>query len=361
MDEWQVIVKAALPYLVQGGKSLYQRFSNKRRLKRVAEAAYAKIDDTNDGKKTNQRIEQRVLGIIESGDDSDDYQLTDEYVSGLLAASRSENGKDESQLPLLDTIGNLSPTQLLLHYQIYHCLNKLLIEERLDRDDGGSVILENEHLYMSAPEKLHIGDLIILQSRGLISFYRQFRIEREVRDISSFVCIDATPSELGALLYMAAHGKPEDVELFGEPNARCDDIEGIELPRFYSLSPEELNIQDDPDTATPPPTPIEDIDPKTPEALNRYVLARVSEAWTDGRVWLPFRCLGDGTTDADVENNDPLVAQVAALSERGFIVLDSLTIQESAGGSIMVMLGVTPRLSITEQGRDYLRMLRTQE
>ena len=332
----------------------YTSLRNKRRLRRLAEAATQRGYNAADGKQLNERIGVEILRITQAGDDSDDYHLADEYLGGLFVASRSEDGRNESELPLLDLIRSLSPTQLLLHYQIYHCLNELLIEERFDKDNLGTVILENEHLYLSAPGKFQTSDVIILKSRGLISYYQQFRVEREVRGISNFRCLDVVPSELGVLLYMAADGRPEDTAFFGEPNAKCDDIEGVELPRFYSLGPEELNVQRNPDNATPPSTPIENIDPKTPEELNRYILERVNEAWYDGRVWLPFRCLGEDTTDADVGNDDPLVMQVSALSERGFIVLDGLNIQESSGGSIMVSLGVTPRLSIRQEGQDYL-------
>jgi hypothetical protein len=51
-----------------------------------------------------------------------------EYFGGILAASRSADGNDDSAIGYLNLIKSLSCSQLRLHYFIYTAFQKLLTE-----------------------------------------------------------------------------------------------------------------------------------------------------------------------------------------------------------------------------------------
>ena len=60
---------------------------------RIIDAAYRKLSDPNDGKKANLRV---VRDTLWSGAFSDD-EICAEYFGGVLAGSRSEDGKKRHQ------------------------------------------------------------------------------------------------------------------------------------------------------------------------------------------------------------------------------------------------------------------------
>lgn len=90
---------------------------------RLLAKAAKKVTDPNDGAMPNLRV---ARDIIWNGAVTDD-EVCAEYFGGLLAASRSPDGKDDSALIYVDCIKALSAKQLHLHFVIYTCLQNVLV------------------------------------------------------------------------------------------------------------------------------------------------------------------------------------------------------------------------------------------
>lgn len=70
-------------------------------------------------------VNPRVLKhVVDEGRFCED-DLTSEYYGGILASSRSGNGRDDRGVTLLATIKDLSVYQLRFHYILYSIVNKL--------------------------------------------------------------------------------------------------------------------------------------------------------------------------------------------------------------------------------------------
>ena len=93
---------------------------------RIVRAAKRKTPDLDDGKAANLRVARDVLWNGAFADD----EVCAEYFGGLLAGSRSEDGKDDRGLPFVDIVRSLSSSQLRLHYVLCHALSNVLVDER---------------------------------------------------------------------------------------------------------------------------------------------------------------------------------------------------------------------------------------
>lgn len=74
-------------------------------------------------------VPPRVLkGVLEEAQFADD-ELVAEYLGGVLASSRSENGRDDRAATYSALIGRLSTYQLRLHYALYESARRALAGE----------------------------------------------------------------------------------------------------------------------------------------------------------------------------------------------------------------------------------------
>src|SRR3989344_8462949 len=85
----------------------------------IIEKAKGKIENIDDGHRANLRIAREVFW---SGSFSEEA-ICAEYFGGILASSRSKDGKDDDNLYFVNVIKNLSSTELHLHYIIYNSFN----------------------------------------------------------------------------------------------------------------------------------------------------------------------------------------------------------------------------------------------
>ena len=87
-------------------------------------AATRKVADLDDGKRANLRVARDVLwhGAFAESD------ICSEYYGGLLAASRSADGEDDTAIPFVNAIKSMSSLQIRTHYDIYWSFEKLLLE-----------------------------------------------------------------------------------------------------------------------------------------------------------------------------------------------------------------------------------------
>ena len=89
----------------------------------------------NDRLETEGSVNPRVLKhIVDEGRFCED-DLTSEYYGGILASSRSGNGRDDRGVTLLATIKDLSVYQLRFHYIFYSIINNIYNGEKVNLGD----------------------------------------------------------------------------------------------------------------------------------------------------------------------------------------------------------------------------------
>jgi hypothetical protein len=164
--------------------------------------AAKKVSDPNDGATPNLRV---ARDVIWNGAVTDD-EVCAEYFGGLLAASRSADGKDDSALIYVDCIKALSSKQLHLHFVIYSSLHRLLVEAGNNVNPGMQDELSQKQVWFATNELLQLGlnpiiDLNVLHRQGLVSAYAT---NQHVLGSKALPYCQASPTTFGVLLYAAA-------------------------------------------------------------------------------------------------------------------------------------------------------------
>jgi hypothetical protein len=199
--------------------------------------AAAKVVDPNDGAKPNLRV---ARDVIWNGAVTDD-EVCAEYFGGLLAASRSDDGKDDSALIYVDCIKALSSKQLHLHFVIYNSLHKSLVNAGAAVQPGMQDELSQKQIWFATNELKRLGlnpiiDLNVLHRQGLVSGYA---INQHVLGARALPYCQASPTTFGVLLYAAALNYLNSWHQFG--NASFSPIPAeIPLPTFIAPNLEAL-------------------------------------------------------------------------------------------------------------------------
>ncbi|AFY29310.1 hypothetical protein [Cyanobium gracile] len=232
--EW-ALQKTLGPVLAEIGDDLKRLYSKGR--DKIIDKAYKKIEDPNDGKSANLRVAHEALT---SGAFTDE-DICAEYFGGILASSRTIDGKNDDSIQLLDTIKSLSARQLHLHYALYSSINRLLVASSEPINVGQGREIQAMKAWFSSVELLGLGlkidtDFNILLRQGLIESYEVGQHQLDLSRVLPFS--SASPTTYGVLLYAVAHNKYDrwrefSVELFPE-------FDGIRLPAYSSLSIEGL-------------------------------------------------------------------------------------------------------------------------
>ena len=199
---------------------------------RIVRAASRKTPDLDDGKGANLRVAREVFW---SGAFSDD-EVCAEYFGGLLAASRSKDGKDDRALPFVEIVKSLSSAQLTLHYELCHALSNILVEER-EQDPRAAFTTQRRQVFVGThPQLEKTGiNLEMLLRRGLVSAYGTDRVIVNRRGFNH--CF-AVPTQLGTMLYAAAHNRLDDWQRYGYMS--LGEFDEIEIPSLYAGSLDKL-------------------------------------------------------------------------------------------------------------------------
>lgn len=174
---------------------------------KIIEAATKKVENPNDEKKVNLRAARDVLW---NGAITDD-EVCAEYFGGMLAASRSDDGKDDGVVHYVDTIKAMSARQLELHYVIYNAWHELLRDSNKPINIAQSADVQAWHIFMNGLElrerKLpYDRDLNVLHRLGLI---HQFKYDNHTIDNKVMLFVDVKPTTYGVMLFAIAHNKIE--------------------------------------------------------------------------------------------------------------------------------------------------------
>ncbi|OGF21306.1 hypothetical protein A2316_02005 [Candidatus Falkowbacteria bacterium RIFOXYB2_FULL_38_15] len=216
--------------------NLYQKGRDK-----IIEKVTSKIANIDDGKTANLRVTRDVFW---NGSFTDEA-ICAEYFGGILASSRSIDGKDNSGVYYVDIIKSLSSKQLLLHYAIYSSLNKILTSnpDKIKLNPGQENELQKEQLFLSTNELLKIiddndfgRDLHALHAKGLIGDFQTD--SHKLKNEQVVPNLKVSPKSLGIQLYAVAYNKLTEWRNFTTVN--FGEFDDIESPNFYGQNIMEL-------------------------------------------------------------------------------------------------------------------------
>jgi hypothetical protein len=232
--EW-ALEKVLSPVLGSIGDDINSLYAiSKKGASEIVLKAYNKIANKDDGKKANLRVARDVFWNGSFSDES----ICAEYFGGILASSRSDDGKDDNGIHYTDVIKSLSSKQLQLHYVVYNSLNKLLTKEDESVNVGQATELQQKSIWFSAIElaeqlKLKIDtDLNVLYKQGLLAEYKVDKSNLEDSRVFQYVMVK--PTTFGVLLYAIAHNKFETWKQFSDND--FGNFEDVSLPRHFSNS-----------------------------------------------------------------------------------------------------------------------------
>ena len=228
--EW-AIKKAFGPVLSELGEDLKHLYAAGR--DRILATATRKIDNVDDGRIPNLRVTRDVLW---NGAFSDD-EVCAEYFGGILASSRTDDGKDDSSIQFVDVIKSLSSKQLRLHYVIYYALNELLIREKRPINIAQSSEVQVVSIWMALTKLANVHgikldtDFNALWRNGLIYEY-EYNYNADTSGDMSLSFAKVKPTSFGIMLYAAAHNKMDHWLEF--PASDFGSFKGIEPPDIYA-------------------------------------------------------------------------------------------------------------------------------
>ncbi len=226
--EW-ILKKVLGPVLTEFGEDLKRVYAAGR--DKIVAAASRKIENLEDGQQANLRVARDVFW---NGAFTDE-EVCAEYFGGILASSRSEDGKDDSSIHFIDVIKSLSSRQLQLHYLIYNSLNKMFVakKERVNVAQGAEI--ESRSIWLSSLEldtRHNIDiytDFQILYRQGLI---KEYKTDMEKKSTHIFPYSMAKPTTFGVILYAVAHNRSPLWHSF--PSVDFGDFESIPNLLFFA-------------------------------------------------------------------------------------------------------------------------------
>lgn len=203
---------------------------------RIVDVATKKVENPDDEKKVNLRAARDVLW---NGAITDD-EVCAEYFGGMLAAARSEDGKDDGVVHYVDTIKAMSARQLELHYVIYSAWQVLLNQSAKPINVALSSDVQAQHIFMNGMELSgrrlpYDRDLTVLHRLGLVS---QFAYKRHVVGEKAMPFVDVVPTTFGVMLFAVAHNKIDTWRNFSKE--KYESASGIQPLRYFSESLEML-------------------------------------------------------------------------------------------------------------------------
>ncbi len=214
-------------------KQLYEKGKD-----RIVTNAIKKTKDIESVGQTNLRVSRDVFW---NGSFTDEA-ICAEYFGGILASSRSVDGKDDTGVFYVDIIKSLSSGQLKAHYILYRTLNKMLLGDatKVNLNPGLETELQNIEIFipqkMGLLEQLGNEDLgaILhgLHSKKLIGDFEtnNHKLENGI----SVPFIKYKPTALGIQLFSIANNMFSEWRKFSKTD--FGDFPDIALPPYYGNS-----------------------------------------------------------------------------------------------------------------------------
>ncbi len=223
---------------------------------KIMAAALRKSDITKEG-----QVNLRVARDIFWNGSYTDESICAEYFGGILAASRSEDGKDDTGVFYVDIIKSLSAGQLKMHYILYRTLNKQFMgdESKKALNPGQSSELQGIQLFVALGEigeqfgKEDMGAILHgLYSKDLIGNFQTDNYD--MGNGSSVPYLRISPTSLGVQLFSIANNMFPQWRAFS--NTDFGDFKDVVLPEFYGNSIETVLEKAGLKKALDPSTPV---------------------------------------------------------------------------------------------------------
>ena len=234
--EWAVR-KLLGPVLCEIGDDIKRLYAAGR--DRILTTAVNKIDDIDDGKAPNLRVTRDVLW---NGAFSDD-NVCAEYFGGVLASSRTDDGKDDSSIQFVDAIKSLSAKQLRLHYVTYYALNKLLIHEKRAINVGQGTEIQAVEIWMASLELVSVHDINIATDPNALwrhGLFHEYRTDTANLGDKELPYTMVKPTTFGVMLYAAAHNKMNQWQKFSTMD--LGSFDGTTPPSIYGSALSSIKI-----------------------------------------------------------------------------------------------------------------------
>lgn len=200
--------------------------------------------------KSPGQINPRVFkNIVDEGRFVEDV-FASEYFGGLLAASRSEDGQDDSLLPQINIIKNLSSNQIRLHFLIYRIVammphgrdtpekepfwENLVIS--VPTEETMSIVYPNNTLdYNSFKESIKEMERLNLFGERFSIHSSQVKLSHKLNFKEG--CLQLSPNEYGAGLFLKALGfkslSPDCITSVIVDERLSENIKNLKLPKNY--------------------------------------------------------------------------------------------------------------------------------
>ncbi len=202
--------------------------------------------------KPNQNIGKANLRIawdIVTQASFTESEIGAEYFGGILAASKTEDGQDDTGIYYLNITKSLSSKQLYLHYLLYKSLNNLFVrtESLHSLNVGMGSEISGKRIYFFTLELLDLGvnvdtDFTALSNKGLIGDFWEV-ITKKVNHPLTNKEVEIpyavfTPTTLGIQMLAIAQNKLQEYREFSKSDFGT--ILDIKIPEFCAFSVEEL-------------------------------------------------------------------------------------------------------------------------
>lgn len=207
----------------------------------ILQKGFRKLKNPNDGEIANLRVARDVFW---NGSFTDEA-ICAEYFGGILAASRSKDGKNDSGVFYVDIIKSMSSGQLKMHYIIYRTLNKELVtnEQKKTLNPGQETELYKEKLFflligiMEQFKNEDIGAILHgLHAKNLIGDFQTQNYKLE--DNKEMPYLEIQPKSLGIQLFAIANNMFSDWWKFSVVD--FGDFDEVVLPKYYAQSLDSL-------------------------------------------------------------------------------------------------------------------------
>ena len=238
------LVKKLLgPTLEYMGNSLPDQLFCRKNRDKIVEKAIKKTKNIASPGQTNLRVTRDVFWNGSFTDES----ICAEYFGGILASSRSEDGKDDSGIFYVDIIKSLPSHHLKMHYIIYRTLNKELItnKKKKELNPGSESALNREHLFfpffyiIEQFNNAYISAILHgLYSKNLIGKLQFYNYQHEGEVEVTIPYLNVSPTPLGIQLFAIANNMFDDWLNF--PKLDFGDFADVTLPKYYAQSMNKL-------------------------------------------------------------------------------------------------------------------------
>lgn len=198
---------------------------------------------------TNGKANLRIAWDIVTQASFTESEIGAEYFGGILAASKTEDGQDDTGIYYLNIAKSISSKQLYLHYILYKSLNNLFVrtESLHDLNVGMGSEIQGKRVYFYTLELVNLGvsietDFTALANKGLIGDTWEV-ISKKINHPISGKEVNVpyavfTPTTLGIQMLAIAQNKLQEYRDFSKVD--FGNIIDIKIPEFCAFSIEDL-------------------------------------------------------------------------------------------------------------------------